>query len=104
MGSTIPLFSASWVVAHASALEFREETSTFGLQERQNLHDTRVTTYLVRSIWLVSAGPGITYAQSSSERRTYTTVEILPRTIFTVAMRNNKIGMDAEGHANAAVR
>src|ERR1019366_904023 len=40
MGSTIPLLCASWVVAFESALEFREETSTFGLQERQNLHDT----------------------------------------------------------------
>src|SRR5450631_1885168 len=40
MGSTIPLFCASWVADFESALEFREETSTFGLQERQNLHDT----------------------------------------------------------------
>jgi hypothetical protein len=45
MGSTIPLFCASWVVAFESALEFPEETSTFGLQQRQNLHETSDPTF-----------------------------------------------------------
>jgi len=40
-GSTIPLFCARWIIAFESVLEFPEETSTFGLQKRQNLHDTQ---------------------------------------------------------------